>query len=426
MQYVGQRYLRFAGTGKPFLKGGADSPENVLAYYEFDQTTPTHKFGPHALDFRPGDPTWRDFKGQSLIGAMNYLADRGVNSVYLMTMNVGGDGKDVWPWISPSERLRYDCSKLDQWEIVFSHMDRLGIMQHFVLQEQENDQLLDGGELGIERRIYFRELISRFAHHPAVTWNLGEENTNTNDQRRAFARFFHEHDPYRHMVVIHTFPRQIEEVYTAMLGYEHVDGASLQTNDTHQQTRKWIERSAASGRPWVVCLDEIGPAKIGVKPDRDDFNHDEVRKDHLWGHFLAGGAGVEWLFGYDYAHNDINLEDFRSRDQMWRQTRIALDFFQQHLPFHQMQAHDDPELPRGNFCFARPGAVYAVLWRGGESELRLSLPAGQFSVSWFSPRSGGKLQTGSVAMVSGSAGPVVLGKPPSDPDRDWIVVATAR
>jgi len=30
---------------------------------------------------------------------------------------------------------------------------------------QENDQLLDGGELGNERKLYYRELIARFSHH---------------------------------------------------------------------------------------------------------------------------------------------------------------------------------------------------------------------------------------------------------------------
>ena len=58
-------------------------------------------------------------------------------------------------------------------------MERLGIGLHIVLQEQENDQLLDKGELGEERKLYHRELIARFAHHLSVVWNLGEENTNT-------------------------------------------------------------------------------------------------------------------------------------------------------------------------------------------------------------------------------------------------------
>lgn len=422
LRYVGQRYPKFAGSGEWFLKGGADSPENFLAYYEFDQTKPTHRYGPHAIDFRAGDATWQDGKGKNICGALNYLAEVGVNSVYMLTMNVKGDGKDVWPWTSETERLRYDASKLDQWEVVFVHMDRLGIMQHFVLQEQENDQLLDKGELGLERRLYFRELIARFAHHPAITWNLGEENTNTLAQRQAFARYFHEHDPYRHPVVIHTFPKQIETVYSELLGFPDLDGASLQTNNTHEQTKRWLDRSAAAGRQWIVCLDEIGPADTGVKPDRDDFNHDEVRQLHLWGHLLAGGAGVEWLFGYKYAHHDVNLEDFRSRDQMWRQTRIAVNFFHEHLPFRDMQAADEYVQPAGAFCFAEPGQVYAVQRLGGNQDLKLWLPQARYSVSWLNPRRGGKLQTGNVPVAIGSNDYISVGNPPQDADRDWIAL----
>jgi len=422
LSYVGQRYLKFDGDGKWFLKGGVDSPENFLAYYEFDQTKPTHRYLPHALDATPGDPTWRDGRGQNLTGALNYLASVGQNSVYMLTMNVKGDGKDVWPWTSMDERVRYDCSKLDQWEIIFEYMDQLGMMQHFVLQEQENDQLLDGGDLGPTRRLYFRELIARFGHHPAITWNLGEENTNTLEQQKDFCKYFHDHDPYRHMVVVHTFPRDIERVYTALLGYPELDGASLQTNKTRQWTKEWIRRSAEAGRPWVVCLDEIGPANTGVKPDKDDFNHDDVRKDHLWGHFLSGGAGVEWLFGYKFDHNDINLEDFRSRDQMWRQTTIAVDFFHKHLPFTEMASADEYTGAAGACCLAKPGHVYAIQWRGGEKEFPLWLPKAHYTVQWFYARRGGALKTGSVPSVDGAGGFVDLGTPPSDLDRDWIAV----
>jgi len=55
----------------------------------------------------------------------------------MLTMNIIGDGKDVWPYTDYNERYRFDCSKLDQWEIVFEHMETLGIMAHYVLQETE-------------------------------------------------------------------------------------------------------------------------------------------------------------------------------------------------------------------------------------------------------------------------------------------------
>ncbi len=55
----------------------------------------------HQQDFNTGDPTWMNGKGSEIIGAVNYLAEQGVNSQYMLLMNVNGDGKDVWPWTDP-------------------------------------------------------------------------------------------------------------------------------------------------------------------------------------------------------------------------------------------------------------------------------------------------------------------------------------
>jgi len=438
LRYVGEHYLQFAEDDSWFLKGGADSPENFLAYADFDGTWSAkrgnrprkgealpkglHRYEPHVRDWREGDPTWRDGKGKGIIGALNYLSSQGMNSVYFLTMNVGGDGQDVWPWTAPEARDRFDCSKLAQWEIVFSHMDARGILLHVILQEQENDQLHDGGALGDERKLYFRELIARFSHHPALVWNLGEENTNTDAQRKQFCNFLRSLDPYDHPIVCHTFPGKYDAVFEPLLGFEHFEGPSLQTNDTHRQTLRWVARSRAAGRKWVVNLDEIGPAHTGVKPDEDDPDHDEVRKKHLWGNLMAGGAGVEWYFGYRFAHNDLNCEDWRSRENMWKQTRIALDFFQQHLPFNQMIAADGLTDAGDDYVFTKPGAVYAVyLPRGGATTLQL--PDAKYQVRWYNPRAGGDLQTGTLDMVEGP-GAVGIGLPPDDRDQDWVARLT--
>ncbi len=437
LQYVGQRYLRFAHTGTYFLKGGADSPENFLAYTDFDGTYDTaeltregeaaggefiHRYEPHIEDWRPGDPTWKDGKGKGIIGALNYLASKGMNSVYFITYNLdGGDGKDVWMWTDPNERLRFDCSKLAQWEIVFSHMDRLGLLLHVITQEQENDQGLDDGELGRQRKLYYRELIARFAHHPALVWNLGEENTNTTDQRKAFSKYIRDTDPHDHPIVCHTFPDQYDEVYDPLLGYEYFEGPSLQTNDTHAQTVKWLDRSAESGRQWFVCLDEIGPAHTGVKPDKDDYWHDEVRTRHLWGNLMAGGAGVEWYFGYRFSHNDLNCESWRSRDHMWDMTRYALEFFR-NLPFTKMERHDELTSAQDDYCFARPGQLYAVyLPSEGTTDLDLGDTTETFRIRWFNPREGGPLRMGSLASISGP-GQFNIGQPPHDTDQDWVAL----
>jgi hypothetical protein len=356
-----------------------------------------------------------------------------MNSVYFLTMNVGGDGDDVFPWLARGVRDRFDCSKLDQWEIVFSHMTRLGLMLHVVTQETENQTLLDVGDLGPLRRLYYRELVARFAHHPAVTWNLGEENGeghegapfNTDAQRKAFARFFKATDPYDHPVVVHTYPGRQERIYAPLLGDEAFDGPSLQLADmrqTYDETRRWVERSARAGRPWFVSLDEIGPAEAGVKPDADDPTHDEVRAHALWGNLMAGGAGVEWYFGYKYPHNDLNAESWRSRDAMWRQTRHALDFFEQHVPFEQSQPLSGLVFPSDARCFGIPGQLYVVhVSHGGDASIDLTGASGTFVVRWYDPRAGGPLLAGSVATAEGGR-VASLGRPPRDPEADWVAL----
>jgi CubicO group peptidase (beta-lactamase class C family) len=422
---VKERYFVFAGTNEPFLKGGADSPENLLAFADFDATTPTHRYAPHARDWRPGDPVWKGDRGKNLIGALNYLAGKGVNAAYFLTMNVKGDGNDVWPWTSRDQRFRFDVSKLAQWEVVFSHMDRLGIMLHVVHQEQENDQLLDGGDLGPERKLYYRELIARFAHHPALVWNLGEENTNTTAQLKSFARYIRDLDPYNHPIVVHTFPSKYEEVYGPLLGDPFFSGASLQVGKMERSaavTTAWLARSAAAGRPWAAFLDEIGPAKVGVKPDSDDPDHDDVRRHALWAPLMVGGSGAEWLFGLGLPNHDTNCEDFRSRDHMWDQTRWALEFFRAYVPVRETEAHSELVTPSSALCLAKPGAVYAISRpERGPGPCTLRLEPGRYQVHWYNPRAGGALWTGSVATVDGPGSPS-LGAPPADPDRDWVIL----
>ncbi len=443
LDYTGDRYLRFAETGGAYLKGGADSPENLLAYVDFDGAAPVHenlgivrageaaeaprhRYRPHMDDWRTGDPSWRGGKGKSIIGVLNYLASEKVNSIYFLTMNVGGDGDDVWPWTAHDERFRFDCSKLDQWEIVFTHMDRLGMLLHVVTQETENDQLLDSGALGLQRRLYYRELVARFGHHSALVWNFGEENTNTDRQRSEFAHYFEAIDPYGHPVVVHTYPGQYDRVYPPLLGHPHFEGPSLQMGDmaqTHSETLKWVNRSAGEGRQWVVFLDEIGPAHTGVKPDAVDPDHDEVRHHALWGNLMAGGGGVEWYFGYQYDHNDLNCEDLRSRENMWRQTRIALAFFHRYLPFAQMGSHDGLTPSEEDYCFAKAGEVYCIYTPSpGPVHLNLTGEQGDFFVYWFNPKEGGDPRPGSQARVSGGGANVSLGQPPVNRSGDWVVL----
>lgn len=471
LEYVGRHHLRFAGSGRYFLKAGPDSPETLLAYEDFDGTragrkkparpgeaAPTgglHRFQPHLRDWRDGDPTWKDGRGKALIGALNYLAGKGCNAFSFMPYNAGGDGDNVWPFRDREDKLHYDCSKLDQWQIVFDHAQSLGLYLHFKLQETEIDDnrhgnsrtpvptALDGGQLGVERKLYCRELIARFAHELALNWNLGEENTQSADEQRAMAGYLRDVDPYDHHRVVHTYPGAQDQVYTPLLGDQSaLTGVSLQNSwqAAHQRTLRWIRASAEAGVPWVVANDEQNPADMGVPPDpgyagnnglaqdgKRTYDLHDIRKLTLWGTLMGGGAGVEYYFGYRLPQNDLGCDDWRSRDRSWDYCRIAIEFFQNSgIPFWEMHNADasvgNPKNENRRFCLAKPGQIYLVyLPEGGTAELDLSDAAGTFQVEWFDARNGGPLRQGSVRQVTGGA-KVDLGTAPDEPQEDWAIL----
>ena len=483
LQYVGKHHLQFAGSKEYFLKAGADAPETFLAYADFDNTVatkpnvPLKTWAPHLKDWKPGDPTWKNGKGKGMIGALNYLAGKGANAFSFLTYNAGGDGDNVWPFVSRNDKLHWDCSKLDQWGVVFDHATAQGLYLHFKLQEQEMDddrlgakaeaglvpESLDGGTLGPQRKLYCRELIARFAHNLALNWNIGEENAQTTAEVNDMVNFIRATDPYQHHIVIHTFPPQQDKVYTPLLGaHSQLTGASLQNgwNQVHQRTLKWVTESAKAAKPWVVANDEQGPASLGVPPDPgyQGFNGvakakqnpegktgkkaakrqaspeetrgytlDDIRKAVLWGNLMAGGAGVEYYFGYQLPQNDLLCEDWRSRDKSWNYCRIALEFFRDNrIPFWDMKNADalvgNPTQDNSKYCLARTGELYLVyLPNGGTTALDLSAASGSFSVRWFNPRSGGPLRDGAVKSVN-AGGQVALGAPPADATQDWLVV----
>lgn len=459
LQYVGKHHLRFAGNGEYFLKAGADAPETFLGYADFDGTyannprkVPLKIWKAHLKDWKTGDPSWKDGKGKGMIGAINYLSGKGCNVFSFLPYNAGGDGDNVWPFISRDDKFHYDCSKLDQWAVVFEHATTKGMYLHFKLQETENDDnvrgghkdrkegkvptSLDGGDLGPERRLYCRELIARFGHNLALNWNLGEENTQTTKQQREMAQYLADTDPYDHLIVVHTYPNQQDKIYRPLLGKASVlRGASLQNSnikDCHKQVVKWTRESAAKGVPWVIGFDEPGTAGEGMPPDPSypgtpkNFNNpsvDDTRKYALWGTIMAGGSGVEYYFGYKLPQNDLICEDWRSRDLSWDYCRIALEFFQdEKIPFWEMESanalvgnkNDD----NSYYCYAKKGEIYLVyLPNAGSVKLDLAGVTGEFVLSWFNPRKGGPMTAGQPWRTDGS---IVLEAP--DSSGDWLAV----
>ena len=95
-----------------------------------------------------------DLHEDEILGAIRYIAEQGLNSLYVVMTTLGGDGNDVWPWIEASANSRrFDVSKLDQWQRVFDYAQTQGIHINMLLNEEENVLSQNGGNLGVEREL---------------------------------------------------------------------------------------------------------------------------------------------------------------------------------------------------------------------------------------------------------------------------------
>ena len=446
LEYVGEHYLRFA-DGDSFIKFGANSPEVLLEYGEFDGT-PKHEkdlYSPNISDWKPGDPTWGDGKGKGIIGMINYLSALGVNAHYFLCMNAYGDGKEAWPWTGADDIDVYDVSKLAQWEILFTHFDKMGLMIHFQLSESENTNYLETRDTDGDpsfsnaRKILYRELVARFGHHMAITWNVGEENqapgegfqkANTDLQRKNFARRIRELTYYNDHISVHNGPAGIfDDIFPELLGFEDITGPSLQTFlnkprarkkklevlSNHDEVRKWYDLSAKSGHSWVISIDEPWFGK------RFEGLADTLRKEVIWGAALAGGH-MEFYAGND----DVKHIDYHSYEDCWAAMGHAADFMNENLAGEivSMKPNDDLALGEENWAMADEGKTYLLyLKNGGEAKVDLSAaPEQKFTVQWYDPRNGGDLLDASPASVSGGSDSVSLGNPPNSMTKDWVIL----
>ncbi|MFT7032919.1 MAG: hypothetical protein ACJA2S_001420 [Cyclobacteriaceae bacterium] len=349
------------------------------------------------------------------------------------------------------DKYHYDCSKLDQWQILFDHAQSKGLYAHFKTQENESDdnrighkqnngvviESLDGGKLGPQRKIYYHELIARYGYLLALNWNLEEENTQSIKEKKNLFKYIDDVTPYNQNIVVHTFPNEQDKIYRALLSDQSMTGASLQNSwdHVHKRTLLWIDESTKAPRPWVTANDEQNSAGLGTPPDpgyqgfvAENLGYDlhDIRKQTLWGNLMAGGAGVEYYFGYKLPENDLICEDFRSRDRSWEYAKIAIDFYNNSgLSFLEMTNQNNlignANNEKEKYCLAKEGEFYlAYLGYTDTSSLDLSGVKGSFNVTWFNPRTGENNLKGKVKKVKGGS-MVELGTAPKNTYKDWLV-----
>lgn len=459
LEYVGEYYFKFR-DGDYWIKGGADSPENFLAYDGFDNTTRStqnydgldslpalHTYSAHIEDWNPGDPDWGDGEGKGIVGALNYLSSKNVNSIYFLLQNIGGDGKDVFPWVgSPdpsgsteNDNLHYDISKLEQWETVLKYAQEKGIVLHAVLNEAEeaNKRELDDGELGTERKLFYREMIARFGHHPALQWNISEEYNLKFDlgpnRVREFASYIQEVDPYNHPITVHTAGDPVEEL-AFIYGDPLFSTTSVQLNQRRidHVTEAIRTATAEAGHPIPASMDEftvdVGDNMSWIPVD----DADRQRKQKLWPTYMSGGQIEFILEGF------LEVDSFKKpeADALWDYTWYVRSFMQENLPFHEMQPMDElvsnestltvgegdgVTSEMGAQVFAIPGEIYAVYYPISESTGSIDLTdiSGEVSMRWFNPRIG---EFSGEVITSEGGSEVEPGSVPSDPGEDWVLL----
>jgi len=345
LEYVGAHYLKF-DNGPYWLKGGEDDPEDFLA---------------------PGKTVGFTTKEQ----AIDYLASKGVNSLYMMLLNIDGDGNNVWPWVGSSvaeakiNHEHFDVAKLGEWEAIFSYLQEQGLVLHLVFED-------DSAWTGFNRSMYYREIIARFGHHNGIIWNISEEYSEnyTANQVKSFAQMIRDLDPYDHPITVHNVGGL--DNWDAFVGDPRFDLTSFQTEASPQNVAAttWFETMENSGRTIPVSFDETG--KLGVG-DRDLTRH------IVWSIYLGGG-------NFEIHTSPLsNYMDFESHFEDMTRARAFLES----LTFWQMHPMNDLLVSGQGYVFAKTGETYVIyLPTGGSIEVDLSGVGGTLQVVWFNPRTG--------------------------------------
>ena len=303
--------------------------------------------------------------------AINYLASKSVNSIYLMPHNIDGDGKNVCPWVGSSQSAakanneHFDVAKLQEWEDLFEYIQAKGIVLHLVLED-------DSGWTGFNRDMYYRELIARFGHHNGLIWNISEEyNENYSaDQIKTFAGMVRDLDPYDHPITVHN--QGSVSNWDPFLGDSRFDLTSLQTTASPQNdtAATWFDLSESSGRAIPISIDETG--QIGAS--------DRGLSRHIVWSIYTGGGMFEMFTAPLTSYTDFSAHF----DDMQRARSVIED-----LPYWQMQPANDLIVSGSAYAFAKAGDTYLVyLDAGGSIELDLSATSGTFQVNWLNPSAG--------------------------------------
>ncbi len=390
LEYIGTaenkiRYLKFR-DGPFWLKAGCDDPENFLGKYRNYDTLEKRK------------------------AAVDYLAERGVNSLYIMTHNIDGDDRDVWPWLGDSPReakangeknARFDVVKLDEWRALFEHMQDRGVVPYLILED-------DSAWKGYDHERYYREMIARFGYLPALLFNFGEEHNENYRLAEAldYMKLLDEIDPYDHPRGIHNVNRPTDEYIDAA----HIHFTSIQTGSPG--SRRGLDNALEHNLIAIEWLRRCESRSRRMLMLNFDEGRPEEHRAAWWAAYLAGGV---WE-----AHV---LQPYDRPLSAWQTTWTQIGGtrrFMESLPFWEMNADNGLVKDGRALCLAKPGAAYALYLPEGNAVAVDLQPEKQYRYAWWNPANG---QSAAFQDEGRCAGGVQRFTPPSDGDWALRIIA---
>jgi len=346
-----------------------------------------------------GDTEWNflsdSFTQEQRFAAIDFLASKSVNNL-LMTL-VNDDTYDVYPWVSPTQRTRFDLAKLARWERVVERMADRDMVADLWFFADDSKQLLPAASSSEEDSL-FAYLIARFSAYWNVTWCLALEY----DEYRSAAwvidraQFVKDRDPFDHLLTVHQRPRLTYD----FPGEPNLDRTALQRlgatpallNQSILEVRK---ATSAAGFPIPVMNEEFYIEGVTGS----------VFRQQIWAIAMGGGyarsASLGWWIGTHYTHAQHFDEAKRLYDFMTR------------FPWYTLAPSND--LVDAGFALGRRDDRYIVyLPNGGPVDVDLGGANGGFVAEWYDPRSGGIVPGPSV-----SGGAVRRFIPPDA--SDWVL-----
>ena len=325
------------------------------------------------------------------IEILKYLTQCGINSISCTTLQLLDKDHGVWPFIDLKRSSYYDIQKLATWETLFAKMDNLGLAIEIKTNPDQTDASNNPVLSKRQRRLYYKELVARFGHHLGISWHINSKRGRATDELKNDVAYIKSIDPYSHPIAVqnplivgdsinidHSQTNTAKNTFLPLLEVRNFEMPILNLNDTtalYSAVKYWRDQSFKKKQPWVVYQSAV----------------DTLMRGKLWGSLMSGGAGNAWnISEVDTMQTDLNLERFKAYEPWWKISANAKQFFIDHLPFWEMQNHDELLSDETAYCFAKKDEIYLVYLPKCQTT-DLQIGDGAYTIAFYDPRAGGKL-----------------------------------